>query len=287
MPDKETVPRQRGRVESLGGGRFKVTVYVGVGPDGRRQYHRKTLRDSTEAKAWKYARGVATSADAGEYFTPVRVSVKQHCKEWLDRQRRDGIRQTTLATMVKHIRLHIIPACGAETPLSKVKPFHLQRLDDGLQDRGCTPGFIRLVHATAKRCFKYAVRHGRLKDNPADMAELPKRTKLHKARVFDEDEALRFVEAAWRDRRYLVFVFALLTGMRPSEFFGLEYSDLALEGERDVARVTKGVVWDGGSWYVNEPKTESGRRRIFFPAMIYHELMAQKASHLAQLRSLG
>ncbi|PYS83207.1 MAG: hypothetical protein DMF67_09775 [Acidobacteria bacterium] len=56
MSDKEKVPRQRGRVEALGGGRFKVTVYVGTLADGKRQYHRKTLHETTEAKAWKHAR---------------------------------------------------------------------------------------------------------------------------------------------------------------------------------------------------------------------------------------
>jgi hypothetical protein len=44
MSEREKIPRQRGRVEPLGGGRFKVTVYVGL-VCGVRQYHRKTLRD--------------------------------------------------------------------------------------------------------------------------------------------------------------------------------------------------------------------------------------------------
>lgn len=70
MPDKEKVPRRRGGVEDLGGGRFKVTVNVGLGPGGERQYHRKTLRDLTKAKVLKYARGVAAAADRGEYFAP-------------------------------------------------------------------------------------------------------------------------------------------------------------------------------------------------------------------------
>src|SRR5207237_1191684 len=138
-------------------------------------------------------------------------------------------------------------------------------------------------------------RHGLLRVNPADLVELPSRNKPKKAKVFDEDEAVRFVEAAWRERRYVIFVFALLTGMRPSEFFGVEHTDLSLETfeagglvvERGVARVTKAVVWSKGRWFFNEPKTGAGKRTIYFPAAIYHELTAQKGEHLERLGRLG
>ena len=83
--------------------------------------------------------------------------------------------------------------------------------------------------------------------------------------------------------------------MRPSEFFGVEYTDLSLETfeaggrvvERGVARVTKAVVWSKGRWFFNEPKTGAGKRTIYFPAAIYHELTAQKGEHLEQLGRLG
>lgn len=42
-----------------------------------------------------------------------------------------------------------------------------------------------------------------------------------------------------------------------------------------------------GRRYFNEPKTAAGGRTIFFPASIYHELMAQKGEHLEELQRLG
>ena len=295
MSDKEKVPRQRGRVENVGGGRYKVTVYVGLGSDGKRLYHRKTLRNSTEAKARKYARDIASQAERGDYFAPPKVTLGQLFDDALERWRRNGLRQTTLEARERHVRLHALPALGADTQIGKLTTAALQGFYDRLLDGGYKPSSVRLVHATVKACLRRAVRHGLLRVNPADLVELPPRNKPKKAKVFDEDEAVRFVEAAWRERRYVIFVFALVTGMRPSDFFGVEYTDLSLETfeagglvvERGVARVTKAVVWSKGRWFFNEPKTGAGKRTIYFPGAIYHELTAQKGEHLERLGRLG
>lgn len=54
------------------------------------------------------------------------------------------------------------------------------------------------------------------------------------------------VGAAWRERRHIIFVFALLTWMRPSEFFGVQYPDPALDftgsTERGICRIRPAVV---------------------------------------------
>jgi integrase len=164
-----------------------------------------------------------------------------------------------------------------------------------LQDKGYKPSSIRQIHTAAKAGFKFAAKLGRVKANPAEGAELPPLNKPKKARVFDEEEALRFIEASWRERKCLIFIFGLLTGMRPSEFFGVQYTDLSLESgvvdgqavERALAHVRRAVVRSGGGWYFSEPKTKAGRRSVYFPAVIYHELMAQRAEHLEELKRLG
>lgn len=289
MPEQET--RRRGRIEPLGGGRFKVTVYVGRAPDGKRLYHRKTLRNSTPSKAQTYAARISAQADAGDYFTAPKVTLGFALEESRERGRRAGVRQTTLEHWERFARVHLIPAFGEQTPLTKLTADGLQTFYDRLLDGGYKSSSVLAIHAYLKGVLARAVKLGRLRVSPADLVELPARNKPKKARVFDAEEAERFVEAAWRTRRYVIFVFALLTGLRPSEFFGIEYPDLALEevtgGERGVVRITKAVVWSGGRWYFNEPKTAAGRRTVYFPAVIYHELMAGRAAHLESLRRLG
>ena len=134
MPGKENAPRRRGRVEDLGAGRFKVTVNVGCGPGGKRLYRRKTLRDSTPAKAAAYARNVAAQADRGDYLAPSKMTLKELAAEALERARRKGLRQTTLENMERRARLHILPGLGAETPLARITPEAVQRFYDRLAD---------------------------------------------------------------------------------------------------------------------------------------------------------
>ena len=43
----------------------------------------------------------------------------------------------------------------------------------------------------------------------------------------------------------------------------------------------------GGGWYFETPKTPAARRKVHFPASLYHELMARKDAQLGRLRLLG
>ena len=150
MSDKEKVPRQRGRVENVGGGRYKVTVYVGLGSDGKRLYHRKTLRNSTEAKARKYARDIASQAERGDYFAPPKVTLGQLFDDALERWRRNGLQQTTLEARERHVRLHALPALGADTQIGKLTTAALQGFYDRLLDGGYKPSSVRLGHVSVE-----------------------------------------------------------------------------------------------------------------------------------------
>jgi integrase len=235
---------------------------------------------------------VAAQADGGEFFIPARMTVKEHFDDWLERLRRKGLKPTTLSNHKRHVNLYILPSVGGDTPLHKVTETPLQALCDRLQDEGLKASSIRLIIGTAKSALKYAVRHRRLRFSPADTVELPPKNKPKKAKVFDEREALSFIEEAWRRSEDIIFVFALLTNMRPSEFTGVEYCDLSLvtnEGgaEQGLVQVRQGVTRVEGEWHFGSPKTEAGKRSIPFPAMIYHELMAGKGEHLEHLQRLG
>lgn len=290
MPE-EKKPRQRGTIIELGAGRFKVCVYVGLAPDGSRAYHRKTLKDSTRAKAEKHVREVAARAEAGTYFLPPKTTFGEVLDDWLDRLARKGRRESTLVAYGDQINKHVRPALGA-LPLRQLTRRHVQAVYDRMQDAGYNPSTIKKVHSRIYSAARHAVRQGALASNPAEHVELPPCPKPRKARVFDERAALAFVEAAEQRPEDLVFVFALLTGMRPQEFIGLEYPQITLvrqgESERGHVRVVRTVVRRrGGGWYFGEPKTESSRRGFFFPASLYRRLEDRRGAHLEWLRRLG
>lgn len=152
---------------------------------------------------------------------------------------------------------------------------------------------IQLVYVPLKQTLDLMVRLGHLKENPALKVELPEMNEPKKAKVFDEKEVFRFIKAAADDPAAFPFLFALVTGMRPCEFIGLEYTHLELavdeKGvERGLCHVVRTIVrLQTGEWYFSSPKTEKGKRPIYFPAFMYHILMAKKDEYLKNLVRLG
>ncbi|MDQ3802950.1 MAG: site-specific integrase [Acidobacteriota bacterium] len=290
MPEK--APRQRGQVKDLGGGKYKIAVPLGTRPDGSRPYHHETLRGTTEPKAWKRVVAVLAQVDSGTYFLASREPIKDVIEERLDRLRRDGRKRLTLERYRMHAETHILPALGAETPVGEVTADSIQAMVNRMQDEGYNPRYVGDVYRGLKAALARAVRKGKLARNPADDVDLPPAGRPKKARVFDEREALDFIETCRREPRDFLFVFSLLTGLRPSEFMGLEYPNLSLavEGDRErgLAVVEKIIVRPrNGGWEFGTPKTPTSARRVYFPAGMYYDLMAAKGEHLERLRRLG
>lgn len=283
--------RQRGQVKNLGGGKFKIAVPLGTKPDGTRPYHNETLRSSTEPKAWKRVNALLVLVDSGQYFTASNQTISELMAEWKERLRRRGLKLSSLDTYDSVVESYINPMLG-EIPLSNFSLDTAQRFYDGLQDRGFKSSFIHKIHLRFKPALAYAKVRERIETNPLELVELPPMNKPKKARVFDEREALAFIEAARQVAEDIVFIFVLLTGLRPSEFFGVSYPDLSLARhngtERGCVRVWRIICFKrGGGWYFGTPKTESSARSIYFPASLYRELMDRQEAHLEKLRKLG
>jgi integrase len=104
-------------------------------------------------------------------------------------------------------------------------------------------------------------------------------------KALNEEEADRFWAAADADPMGIVFLFAVISGMRPEEFLGLRWSDLDLNREqpdgtlRSVARVKQVLCWrrkKGGGWYIDETKTSQSRREISLPQVLVDRLLKHK-----------
>lgn len=250
MNEKRT-PRRRGQVEDLGGGSYRVRVPLGTRPDGSRPYHNETLHNSTEAKAWKRATALLGQVDSGTYFSASKQTVRELMAEYLDRARRRGCKRSTLGFYETLVENHVNPALG-DFPIRHLTGDLLQTFPDKMQDAGLSPRYTRVAFRLLKAALNFAVARNRLQRNPCMGVELPPARKPKKARVFDSfDMAVRFVEACRREPEDIIFVLALVTGLRPSEFAGLAYPHVSLargkdeqggDIERGVASVEQAVA---------------------------------------------
>lgn len=285
--------RQRGQIKPLGNGTFRIAVALPAGPRGERPYHHETLRNSTPAKAEKRLQAILVSVDDGSYSEPSRILLKDAIEKWLDRKRRKvdkgELKLSTLETYQAYIK-KLDSLLNIELRYLTVSL--LQDEIDKIHDSGLKASSLRLVYFPLKATLDLMVTQGNIKDNAARKIELPMKNKPKKAKVFDEKEVFRFMDAAMDDMKDFVFVLALITGMRPCEFIGLSYPHIWLsieDGiERGMLQVSETVVRKRkGGWYLSTPKTKSGERPIPFPAFMYHAIMARKESHLLNLERLG
>ena len=112
--------------------------------------------------------------------------------------------------------------------------------------------------------------------NPAKSVDLPKQQKKEML-ALTEIEAQRFLAVAQRMSEHSVLFATLLgIGLRPSEAFGLQWSDISfVNGELRVQRM---VSTTKGGWSFKPPKTPKSRRSIPLP----HDLTKLLLEHKGQ-----
>jgi integrase len=97
--------------------------------------------------------------------------------------------------------------------------------------------------------------------NPAEAVELPRKNRKE-MQALSPEEATRFLAATAKDRWHALFVVALFTGMRPSEYLALKWSDVDLQ--KGTVTIQRSLVESGKgcSMRIDETKTAHSRRSI-------------------------
>lgn len=285
--EKKKKRKRRGQVITRGPDTHLIRVPLHRDPaTGKRVYHNETFR-GTRAEAEKRCTQLLAEVDSGSFFQPSGMSLNS----LLDRyeESRD-VRAVTLEHYKRTARVYLREALGP-TPLSRLTPLGVQDLFDALRARGLSPGVIRNVYAVLSGALRYAVKKKLLKENPAADVDKPK-LRQRTLPAMSEAEAGRFIEAARRDPNGLLFTFWLFTGLRPAEFLGVRWTDIELAGEGQAAygllTVRQRIIWlKGGRLDVDEPKSEAGKRPVYFPAWLFNDLMEHKGRqdrHRAQMK---
>jgi integrase len=145
--------------------------------------------------------------------------------------------------------------------LAKIRPLEIQALYQGMQERGLSARTVRYTHAVLHSALSQAVKWRMLAVNPAASVDLP-RQQHKEMRVLAPDQTRLFLlEAAKQDRLGSMFAVAVTTGLRPSEYLALKWSDL--EFATGTLSVNRSLDWmKGGGWQFQETKRTGSRRTI-------------------------
>ena len=267
-----------GQILDRGPRKFLVRVYLGRGADGKRQYQNQTIR-GTKKDAQKWLNATLTKKDTGIPTFQSKVSVGDYLDKWLKTAAKPRVAETTFRGYEWQLA-HIKTALG-KVRLSQLRAEDIQKLYSGL-----SASTARHVHAPLRSALSQAVKWHLLHSNPCDAVDLP-RHKAREIQALTREEARRLM--AVENRYRVLFAFLLDSGARPSEAFGVKWTDIDFE----IGRVTiqRTLQWHskkhGGGWYFEETKTKMSRRAVPLAEGTMRQLKEHRAAQAEALLKLG
>ena len=196
-------------------------------------------------------------------------------QKWLETAAKPRLRENTYKKYEGLIERYVKPKLGVMR-LCDLRPLNVQKFYGELSEQNLSPRTVRYTHSVLTSAFKQAVRWRMLAHNPCESVDLPRKESAE-MQSLTPAEAARFLKEAESDRWSALFVLALATGLRPSEYLGLKWADVDLE--RGVINVQRSLHWRSfraGDWYFGEPKTPRSRRRIPLPVSVLRALVEHR-----------
>lgn len=276
--------RRAGQIVARGEGKWLVRVYIGRNETtGERKYLNKTVR-GTKKDAQKFLNSKLREIDLGVLVEPSTESVDAYLDKWLVSAAKPKLRERTFndyqALMKRYVRGRL-----GNIKLANLRPLDIQALYSKMLEKGLSARVVRYTHAVLSSALKQAVQWGMITRNPAQLVQLPKQTRKEMS-ALSSDEVSRFLLACKDDRYSALFAFAITTGLRPEEYFALQWKDIDLKhGSVMVRRAL--VRPTGGGWKFEEPKTARSRRSLPIPATMAKQLIEHRRLQLQERMRLG
>lgn len=196
--------------------------------------------------------------DLGRNIRSSKQTLDQYLDVWLSVSAQPRLRVKTYRDYSSLLDRYIRPRLGTLV-LGKLLAVEIQALYKEMLDRGLSSGTIRYTHAVFSSALNQAVRWKLILANPAEDVDLPRHSRS-RFTVLDVEESRRFIAAISDHEHEALFAVAITTGMRPSEYLALTWSDV--DFDRATVSVSKTVAWWEGKWYFEGTKRERSRRMI-------------------------
>ena len=198
----------------------------------------------------------------GTFVKPQKISLNAYLNQWVEVVKA-RLSERTHTDYTYLLKRYVQPSLGARI-LTDITAADIQVLYAKMPEAGLSPRIVRYVHTVLSASLKKAVKPALLRFDPTSVVELPKQTRKE-IKAFSPEEAACFLDAAKEDRHGVLLAFALVTGMRPEEYFGLQWKDV--DWKQGAATIQRALIWrtKGGGLYFSETKTSRSRRTIPLP----------------------
>jgi integrase len=211
-------------------------------------------------KAWEFI---------GEFIAAKKKSVSTRTYEYYDYMYRRYVERN------RHLSV----------ALSELKPRSIENFYTSLETDGVSGAMIRKVHALVSMAMRQAVKWGDIGMNVAAGALLPK-AEVEDPQIFTQAESKLITTYCLEHPEYLIFQFALETGMRPEEYLATRWTDIDFEQRAVHVRRAVTTGYSGGGFKIGNPKTKSSKRTIGVSQFLLDNLSEHRNSQLKEIAKL-
>jgi integrase len=250
-----------------------------------RKRRQKVRRSFTSQREAKDARAASLSEQrGGSYVEPSTLTVRAFLEdEWLPAIVASGNRKSgTLDQYRIYIKARIVPAIG-NIALQELDAATLDRFYAELGQR-LAPKSVRNTALMISTALTFAVKRGRIVQNPAKDAEMPRapRTTM---RYWHPEETARFLVSVQEHRLYALWLTLATTGLRRGEVLGLQWPDIDLDAAR--VSVLRSLVVNTGALHIETPKTDRSVRAIALSPITTETLRRWRKQQLEERLAWG
>lgn len=244
---------------------------------------RRSIYGKTRAEVRKKLTEALSQVDREEYIETPDLTVGQ----WLTIWQRDYLGNVKRGTAVNydlHLRLYIIPELG-EVKLSKLKAPMIQKVYNGLIDKGLSPKTVKNAHGCLHKALEVAVKIGYIAKNPSEACILPKITQ-EEIRPLDTPDMTQLLKAVEGHEHEALIKTALFTGMRSGELCGLTWD--CVDFDQGLIYVKKQLCPPRGSERNFRFDTlKNGKPRTIAPAPFLMDVLKKHKQHQDEQKRLA
>jgi integrase len=262
--------RGEGSIQKRPDGKWRATISLGIGPDGKRR--RKDIYGATKAEVQRKLRAVQSANDAGKLPTTTRTTVTEYLEFWLE-----NISKVKASTKQRYRQLvtrYVNPVVG-KTRLQQLTPIHIDSVISSADKSGLGKTTQRNLFGVLRKSLNDAVKRDLIGGNPCLKCDAPQQAKSQQ-NIWTAQEAQQFLEHTKDHRLFALFALAAYTGMRQGESLALQWSDI--DWNRNKITISRTLTDVGGQAVVgDDAKTDAGSRTISVPTCVMEALDKHRA----------
>lgn len=261
---------------------YKLTKTIGHRADGtpiKKPFYGSCKSDAEE-KANKYINDLKLGLIDNNRIYTINILLPL----WLYGIKKNNVKSSTLDSYDCIYKKYIKPNIISNIPINDIKTLKIQEYYNKLET---TPNNVKKIHKLLNQFFNYSEKEGYILKNPCNNVSLPKNKKTTlqilenktKFQYYSEDEIKR-LKKVFKDNKFeKIILFALGTGMRRGEIFGLQWSDIDFENKQihvihNLTYMANNISETSKTYHLElqTPKTENSVRTIPMSDNIYNLL---------------